>query len=313
MNPTRWTQFYRVFPGTPVYDDETLAVYDIANPLPFAYDGLPVHLTPGAALARFDIVPDEAYSEWRFQVVARLVDERTAPLACRIQLAGENGDVLASPLTLFGPLPEDESWMAGDLQVLETVVHLQDLDPGDYHWSIACPQATTYTAPETLTVSDAGQITYLRHRIDTDYGGVIRLQGYRWRTPGAELLVTLRWETLEPPGQDYKVFVHLLNSDGEIARQHDSAPCDWQCPTGQWQKGELVLDQSNIYLGGLEPGDYRLAVGLYDAQTGERLAAVGPDGQRYPDDYVFLPDVLDIRSSDDARAVFLPALDLGDR
>jgi hypothetical protein len=38
----------------------------------------------------------------------------------------------------------------------------------------------------------------------------------------------------------------------------------------------------------LEPGIYRLAVGLYFWQTGERLPIEGPDGTEIPDGALFL-------------------------
>jgi hypothetical protein len=36
------------------------------------------------------------------------------------------------------------------------------------------------------------------------------------------------------------------------------------------------------------PGEYQLFIGLYDAATGERLAAFSTDGQRQPDDAVLI-------------------------
>ncbi len=300
MNRALWTHFYRAFPAVPVYDDETLAVYDVAQPLPLYYDSFPIRLAPDVALARFDVVsatiPGEGHTKWRFQILARLLAGQPASLACQIRLTGENGDVLTLPLTLFEAMPENgATWAVGDLEIKEEIVQLpQNLESGEYRWSLSCPRATTYTAPETLKVRDDDQVVYLRRWMNVNYGDVIELEGYRWRTPGAELQVTLRWHVLERPRKDYKVFVHLLNGDGEIVRQYDAMPCNWQCPTKQWQDGETILDQSLIPLGGLPPGKYRLAVGLYDAKTGERLSARGPDGERHLDDYVFLPDVFEI-------------------
>jgi hypothetical protein len=135
-----------------------------------------------------------------------------------------------------------------------------------------------------------GHVTYLRRWVNVRYDDTIELRGYRWRTIGPELQVTLQWEALKNLHTDYKVFVHLLNVDGEIVAQHDAIPCRWQCPTSQWQAGDIVLDQAAISLGTLPPGEYQLAVGLYVEETLERLPVQGPDGERHTDDRFILPD-----------------------
>lgn len=147
-----------------------------------------------------------------------------------------------------------------------------------------------YTAPETLERHTDGRITYLRRWVDIRYGDAIKLAGYRWRTLGPELQITLQWEALENPHVNYKVFTHLLNATGEIVAQYDAIPCNWQCPTSQWQAGDKLSDQATLPLGTLPPGKYRLAVGLYVEETLERLAAQGPEGERHPDGYFLLSD-----------------------
>jgi hypothetical protein len=141
-----------------------------------------------------------------------------------------------------------------------------------------------------LEVHPNGQATYLRRRVNVLYDDAIRLTGYRWRTAGADLEMTVLWEASKGPGVDCKVFVHLLNVDGDVIRQYDAMPCNWECPTRSWRAGDTILDQALIPLWNLTAGEYRLAVGLYDAATQARLPAVGPRGERYPDAYFVLPD-----------------------
>jgi hypothetical protein len=93
------------------------------------------------------------------------------------------------------------------------------------------------------------------------------------------LTVTLTWQATEPVTGDYTVFVHLLAPDGKVA-QHDARPCDGACPTDTWQPGEIVADRHSISLGiGAPPGPYRLAIGLYLLDGGERAAIVGRDDE----------------------------------
>ncbi|MBI4757713.1 MAG: hypothetical protein HY783_01730 [Chloroflexi bacterium] len=102
--------------------------------------------------------------------------------------------------------------------------------------------------------------------------------------PGEVLGLTLCWRAMKPLDKDYTVFVHLLAQDGQIAAQLDRQPLDGHYPTTMWDDGEVVADQVELRLPPALPrGQYRLAVGLYDGQTTERLQV--PDG----DGRIFLP------------------------
>ena len=282
--------FRRLLPLVPIHEDPALAVYDVARPLPVCYDGFPVSLTSDVALARFDVQHSDEGREWQLQVLAIPLAPHTSPLTCQIRLIGENGGILETPLTFFETLPKG-GWAAGDLAMQEAMLSLpQALEPGAYRWTLTCPGATAYTAPETLEVHLDGHATYLRRSVNLRYGDVIQLLGYRWRTEGTDLQMTLLWKALKAPSADYKVFVHLLNAEGEIVRQYDAVPCNWQCPTGGWLAGDVVPDRAVISLRGLPPEEYRLAVGLYHLVTQERLPVQGPQGELYPDAYFVLPD-----------------------
>lgn len=109
----------------------------------------------------------------------------------------------------------------------------------------------------------------------------VRLNGYglpKQATPGGSLLVALEWESLRPVDKDYRVFVHLLDSGGTKLAQRDGQPVLWLRPTSGWQPGERIVDRYGLLLpADLPPGDYRVAVGLYDPATGERQpSSAGP-------------------------------------
>ncbi len=289
--------FRRVLPAIPIYEDATLAVYDVARPLPVYYDGLPAPLAPDVALAQFDVQRDG--TKWQFHVVAAALAPSISPHTCSVKLVGERGDVSVSAITLF---EKDVTWETGDLQTKRITVELgPELEPGPYRWAIICSETMTYTALETLHVHADGHTTYLRHPTNVRYGETIEFQGYRWRTVGTELAITLWWHALERPAANYKVFVHLLDAGGEIVHQHDAIPCNWHCPTIEWQAGETILDQATIPLAGLPPGEYRLAIGLYDAETQQRPPAQDANGARIPDGYFILPDDFVISAWDGER------------
>ena len=103
----------------------------------------------------------------------------------------------------------------------------------------------------------------------------IELMGYdapTWSLPGSEVRVALYWHARRPVTVNYKVFVHLLTEDDRLLAQDDGLPVGWTYPTPRWQPGEYIRDEHRLTLLADAPrGDYRLVVGLYDADTGMRL------------------------------------------
>ena len=94
--------------------------------------------------------------------------------------------------------------------------------------------------------------------------------------PGDPLVVTIYWKTEAPVPINYQVYVHLIGSDDRLYGQSDKLnPADF--PTVRWPTDRYVRDAHNLtFPAAPPPGEYRLVVGLWDAATGERLAAVSP-------------------------------------
>lgn len=125
------------------------------------------------------------------------------------------------------------------------------------------------------------------------FGEGLRLLGYRLYDsqvePGGMIRLTLRWQAKERIGQDYKVFLHLLDGEGRIVAQRDSEPVGGSRPTSGWETGEEISDNCGIMLPrALSSGEYQLVVGMYDPTSGERLPVYGRDGERLPGDRVLL-------------------------
>jgi hypothetical protein len=90
------------------------------------------------------------------------------------------------------------------------------------------------------------------------------------------LTLTLTWQAVEPVAEDYTVFVHALAGGDAKVAQRDTRPCDGECPTNSWQPGEIIVDRYQLALPpDAPPGPYRLAVGLYLLDTGDRAVVVG--------------------------------------
>ena len=97
--------------------------------------------------------------------------------------------------------------------------------------------------------------------------------------PGEKLSLTLYWQGLGPTDRSYTVFVHLLNKEGEIHGQRDGMPANGALPTTGWVQGEVIIDGREIPVSPeTPPGMFTLALGMYDASTGERLPVLDAEG-----------------------------------
>jgi mannosyltransferase len=125
------------------------------------------------------------------------------------------------------------------------------------------------------------QVQSIEHALAVPVGQDIVLEGFSARQTAATLTVTLYWRGLRPVETTYQVFVHLLDASGNILAQHDGVPAGGGWPTTAWPPGSLVTDvHSLIVPAGSPPGPYRLAVGLYEPVSGQRLAMPGANDGR---------------------------------
>ena len=115
------------------------------------------------------------------------------------------------------------------------------------------------------------------HPATVSLGDHYRFLGYDLRStgaaPGDRAPLVLYWQATEPVTDDLSIFVHLLDSAGELAWQEDGAAAHGTRPTWSWAPGEVIADPHTLALPeDLPEGDYLLTAGLYDWRTGERLA-----------------------------------------
>lgn len=110
--------------------------------------------------------------------------------------------------------------------------------------------------------------------------------------------LTLFWRKYAAHGEVFTVFVHLLDDDDNIVQVADHWPGG--LPTDILGAGQIVIDRFPIPLPpDLPPGDYRVRVGLYSAESGARLPAyafVAGDDGFVGEDYVILPLVVRVTS-----------------
>jgi hypothetical protein len=77
------------------------------------------------------------------------------------------------------------------------------------------------------------------------------------------------WSVDQPFDQDFFVFVHLLDAAGNRVAQRDTPPWQGRFPTSSWRPGTFVVDVNDVALPeGLAPGEYTLAIGMFDPASG---------------------------------------------
>jgi hypothetical protein len=121
-------------------------------------------------------------------------------------------------------------------------------------------------------------------------GQAAELKGV-WQARTQGLHVVLAWRSLsERPSLDAKVFVHVVDENGQLVTQFDGVPMAGTRPLSTWTRDENLLD---AYTLDLPSGDCAsgcaLRVGMYSPASGARLPAVDASGARLPDDAAVVP------------------------
>ncbi|HEY89011.1 MAG TPA: phospholipid carrier-dependent glycosyltransferase [Thermoflexia bacterium] len=224
--------------------------------------------------------PPEDYS-----ATITLVDEDgkaahvyTVPLAYQYPTsAWQRGEVVGAQYRL--PVPE----LAGPYRVQLTVAGLTgELLLGEITIGGLTRLYETPSIAHPVTATLGAEITWLGYALPTEAD----------LHAGGTLPVQLYWRADSAPARNYKVFVHLSGANGELYAQDDSVPVHWQRPTSGWAAGEIIIDAHELVIPPTLPaGRYTLALGMYDAETLQRLPLRDANGQAVPDDWLVFAEV----------------------
>jgi hypothetical protein len=187
-------------------------------------------------------------------------------------------------------LPERQ---AGDLVEARPGLTTVRLADGRYEFFV-----TRATSASLGRLDVRGRARYsvppIAHRRQVQLGENIELLGYEVSTdsqqgqakPGDQVRLKLIWRARNAVGQSYKVFVHVMGADGTLLVQQDGVPGNWAWPTDTWAAGEVIADSYEIPIPPeAPPGNYRIQVGIYNPENGQRLPAY-EGGSRLADDSI---------------------------
>jgi len=305
--------------GTPPGDDYALEVilYEVTSLAPIGTAQISVALTEPTiktaypVLQEFDQLALVELSPVRAQIEQGqplLVQAKWAAIehpardyACRLSLRDESGTTVQSQAQPIARSYATSLWPTNAIVASRYQMTLDPLlPPGHYDLVIAVDDAQTgegfgeFVLPLSVEIEGRERsyaIPPMQVELDVSFGGQMRLLGYDLSREEGELRLELYWQARQQIGRDYRVFVHLFDpATEEIVAQDDAMPRQNQYPTSWWAEGEVVSDVVIISLKDVPPGCYRLALGIYDPRTMDRLAAVGPDGAPVADNRVILDE-----------------------
>ena len=239
---------------------------------------------PGLLLSGFERGPLTTATgmPWGF-ALWWLASEQLEPYKIALDLIGDDG----AAVTVMETQPVHDTYPFANWGMPEFVIDRQslavpvDLPAGNYrlHLRLVSPnEETVYSADLGPLQVEATQrlfsVPAYEREINAIFGNEIVLLGYTLAAADdGNAVLSLIWQAEQAPATDYTVFVHVLNPDGTCCVwQQDNMPQSGSYATNRWLAGEVVVDTYEIVLpSDLASGDYPIELGLYIAETGQRL------------------------------------------
>ncbi len=162
-------------------------------------------------------------------------------------------------------------------------------------FGVIAPTYVWRTLPPAAAQERIGQPFYARYAQEWERG--IELRGWsiggqgegQTVRAGETISVRLLWHALERVPEDWTVFVHLVDDEGEIVAESNNKPQQGQMPLPLWTPGDWLEDTHVLSLpADLRAGRYWLRVGLYlpwqrDPRAGHRQQVWASDGTKLGD------------------------------
>lgn len=194
-----------------------------------------------------------------------------------VSLIGPHENIIASDRRTVDTF----AWTPSGGSVYHTMVVASDIAPGRYRayitvkseegageafvgaWKVPLEPVSLPTALSPQSARFADALDLLGYTLEPSAADI---------KAGDELELTLYWRSQQTVARDYTVFVHIENESGQLILTKDGEPHQASYPTSIWSRGEIVDDTRNIQLPhDLPPDEYRISIGLYLLESGQRL------------------------------------------
>jgi len=246
----------------------------------------------GYDLARTEVSPGEAVEVALYWEALRDVQKDYVVLA---QVRDEEGHVWSEEESrpAYGSYPTTR-WESDErIRDWHDIPIKADTPNGDYRLYVGMKEEGRLLGEVELgTIRTSGRVrTYeipeVERKLGWSLGQDITLLGYDMDATvraGETLRLTLYWQCVRQMGESYTVFTHLLGEDNVIRGQLDRIPGGGEAPTTSWLEREVITDQYEIVVDAQAPaGEYLIEVGMYDANTMERLPVYDAQGEAQGD------------------------------
>ncbi len=198
----------------------------------------------------------------------------------------------------LGGYGEGDGTAVGEIALLDWRGSLLDTAVSNLSWSADEPVSVTVplTVPPDILPMRARLVYFLNDEVTElgylkiaagetaipvspypvrgNYADQIVLLGYDLQIEAGSLRLKTHWQALQPIAEDFTIFVHLLDENGDLIAQQDAQPQGGRYPTSIWDVGEVVVDEANFTF----PPDAQptqIGIGLYRLDTLGRLPVVG--------------------------------------
>lgn len=274
----RWDA-YLPFPA--LFEDESVTVYETR---PRLGQRLRVHYPINDALGLVEVNASTRFPSTGVQVSldAAWVATSSSPDAREVtwRLVALDGRVAAETEGEICKAASVEKWRAGDYGWGRYALRT-DVLPGPYRLQVQLEPGGDHRDVGSLLIGPReGPRRDRSVEPIATFGERIALDDLRLIPGDGMLHVKVRWRALTALSRDYKLFVHLVDRNGELVDQVDTMPRDWTAPTNTWQEGEALPDLVSLDTFDLPAGTYRVIMGLYDPESGDRLSLHLPGGER---------------------------------
>jgi hypothetical protein len=218
---------------------------------------------------RTDAAPGDQYRlTLRWQAVIDSPSDQTTQL----ELIDSAGAVVYTRTETISPTYVPSRWKVGDVLSQEVFFRLPArLLSGDFHWRVG---GVELKAPAAVTLNlhappRSFDIPTLTHPQMVELTPSVKLLGWNESLVDLSLTIELAWQATREMSESDRVFLHLLDADGNLVSQSDGEPANWSRPTTGWLPGEVVMDARTLMVPGA--GVYTLEVGWVN-EAGERVA-----------------------------------------
>ena len=288
--PEAVTSLRNYFTLPPAYEDDQIAVYSTTLAAqPAQVIGNSIGLVNSWVGVERPDQPIRVRVRWTTtQPIGRDYDYR-------LELIDEQGAAVISQTDRLEPATS--TWQPGTIVMGDyQLTPSTPLPIGNYHLQLSLLAGDqvigTVDLPHRVInapVRDNGQwLMVVNAEPRTRFVEAIELRAADVSRRGNWLSLWLHWYARQAPGVDTKYFVHLLDKDGNVVAQDDGVHVKYTRPSSTWQANEMISDLIELPLWNLKPGEYRIAVGLTNPDTGERLPTFDAAGNALPDNrYIF--------------------------